>query len=256
MGPDLLAVLPTEAFAFALLLARTGCACMLLPGIGEAELPATVRAGFAVALSVLLLPVVEPLVSTLPSRPPAAALMVAAEVATGLWLGWLTRILVLALPMAGQVIAGLAGWSNVLQTDALLGGQVSALSRAWALAATVALLASGLYALPLAALAGSYRLIAPGALLPAADSAQQVVAALGAATALVLRLASPFVLGSMVWHSALALLARLVPQLQVYFMAMPGQILGGVLLLAVLASALLAGWLGEMRSGFALLPGG
>ena len=256
MGPDLLATLPEEAFAFALLLARTGCACMLLPGLGEAELPATVRAGFAMALSVLLLPVIAPLVGAMPARPAQAALMVAAEVATGLWLGWLTRILVLALPMAGQVIAGLAGWSNVLQNDALLGGQVSALSRALALAAPVALLASGLHALPLAALAGSYRLIPPGSLLPAADSAQQVIAAMGTASSLVLRLASPFVLGSMIWHTALALLARLVPQLQVYFVALPGQILGGVALLGLLASATLVVWLGEMRGGFALLPGG
>ncbi len=255
MPPDLLANLPDQAFAFALLLARTGCACMMLPGIGEAELPAMVRAGFAVALSALLLPVVSPLVPAIPANGMGAGFMVVAEVVTGLWFGWLTRLLILALPIAGQVIASLAGWSSVLQPDAVMGGQASAISRALALAAPVALLASGLHALPLAALAGSYRLIPPGALLPAADSLQQVVAAMGVAFALVLRLAAPFVLGGMIWQAALALLSRLVPQLQVYFVAMPGQILGGVLLLAVLGSAMLTLWLQGAHAGFLLLPG-
>ncbi len=112
-----------------------------------------------------------------------------------------------------------------------------------------------MHALPLAALAGSYRLIPPGALLPAADSLQQVVAELGVAFALVLRLAAPFVLGGMIWQAALALLSRLVPQLQVYFVAMPGQILGGVLLLAVFGSAMLTLWLQGARAGFLSLPG-
>ena len=43
---DLLTQLPVWAFGFVLVLARCGCACMLLPGIGEVELPATIRAGF------------------------------------------------------------------------------------------------------------------------------------------------------------------------------------------------------------------
>ncbi len=256
MDADLLADLPHQAFAFALMLARIGCACMMLPGIGEAEVPAMLRAGFAVALSALLLPGVAPLVPAIPAGGVDTGLMVVAEVVTGLWFGWLTRLLVLALPMAGQVIASLAGWSSVLQPDAVMGNQASAISRALTLAAPVALLASGLHALPLAALAGSYRLIAPGTLLPAADSGEQAIAALGVAFALVARLAAPFVLGGMIWQAALGLLTRLVPQLQVYFVAMPGQILGGVLLLAVLGSAMLAVWLQGARAGFALLPGG
>ena len=45
----LLAALPGWAFAFALVLSRTGMAVMLLPGLGEAEPPPIVRAGLALA---------------------------------------------------------------------------------------------------------------------------------------------------------------------------------------------------------------
>lgn len=250
-----LASLPGWAFAFALVLARVSAACMLLPGIGEAELPTTVRAGFAVALTILLLPVLQPALPAEPGSVLASFAMVAAETATGLWLGWTTRLLMLALPLAGQIAASLLGLANVLQPDPALGAQTTALSRLLGVAAPVVILVSGLYALPLAALAGSYRLIPAGQLLPASDSAAAAVRAVADSFALGVRLAAPFIVAGIVWQVGLGLLSRLVPQLQVYFAAMPGQILGGLLLLGLLSAAMLAAWQSHVASAFAVLPG-
>lgn len=251
----LLAALPGWAHAFLLVLARVGSAAMLLPGFGEAEVPAPVRAGLAVALTLVVLPVVAPLLPPEPANGLAALLAVAAEVVAGLWLGWLARLWVLALPMAAQIAAGVIGLANVIQPDAQLGPQTSALSRLFSLAAPVAIMATGLHALPLAALEGSYHVIPPGLALPGGDAAQAVVSGVGASFALALRLAAPFVLAAIVWNIALGLLSRLVPQLQVFFAAMPAQILGGILLVGLLSTAVLAAWLGEVRAGFAALPG-
>jgi flagellar biosynthetic protein FliR len=251
----LLAALPAWAFGFALVLARVGAAAMLLPGIGEAELPMTIRAGFALVLTVLLLPVLQPGLPPEPGAPLALLAMVAAEIATGLFLGWLARLPMLALPLAGQIVASLLGLANVLQPDPTLGPQTTALSRLFGLAAPAVILASGLYALPLAALAGSYRLIPAGDLLPAADTARSTVAAVADFFALGVRLAAPFIAASIVWQVGLGLVARLVPQLPVYFAAMPGQILGGLLLLALLVAGLLAAWQAHLDSVFRALPG-
>jgi flagellar biosynthetic protein FliR len=109
--------------------------------------------------------------------------------------------------------------------------------------------------LPLAALAGSYGLIPAGTMLPAADTAATAARAVATAFTLAVRLASPFLLVSIVWHVATGLLARLVPRMQVYFVVMPAQILGGIVLLGVLATALLSAWEGAVRTGFSLLPG-
>lgn len=258
MTPDdaaFLAALPGWGFAFGLVLARVGAAVMLLPGLGEAELPSVVRAGLAVALTALLLPGIGPAVPVPPPDPLVGAGMVAAELFTGFWLGWLARLLVQALPITGQIVSYMLGLSNVLQPDPVLGTQSTALARLLSLAAPVLLLASGLYALPIAALAGSYRLIAPGALLPSGDASESVVQGVAQAFGLALRLAAPFVLASIVWQIALALLARLVPRLQVYSVAMPGQILGGLILFAALATAVLGAWQEAVRAGYAQLPG-
>jgi flagellar biosynthetic protein FliR len=251
----LLAALPGWAWAFMLVLARVGSAVMLLPGFGEAEVPMPVRAALAVALTLVMLPVVAPHLPPEPADGLRALLAVVSVVLAGLWLGWLARLLVLALPMAAQIAAGMIGLANVLQPDPALGPQSSALARLFALAAPVAIMAAGLHALPLAALEGSYHVIPPGLALPGGDAAQAVVQAVGTSFALALRLAAPFVVAAIVWNVALGLLAKLVPQLQIYFAAMPAQILGGILLVGLLSAAVLSAWLGELRSGFAALPG-
>jgi flagellar biosynthetic protein FliR len=251
----LVATLPAWAFAFVLVLARIGSAMALLPGLGEADPPAMVRVGLALAVTVLLLPGIAPSIPPVPEASAQAAFMTVAEIVTGLWIGWLARLLVLALPIAGQFIAYMLGIANVLQPDADLGGMATPIERLFAIAAPLAILATGLYALPVAALAGSYRLIPPGTLLPAADTAETAVRAAAAAFALAVRLASPFLLVSIVWHVATGLLARLVPRLQIYFVVMPAQILGGIALLAVAATTLLTAWQASVFSGFASLPG-
>jgi flagellar biosynthetic protein FliR len=251
----LLATLPAWAFAFVLVMARVGAAIMLLPGLGEAEPPAMLRLGLALGVTALLVPGIAPSIPAVPESGVQAALMVATEVITGLWLGWLARLLVLALPVAGQFIAYMLGIANVLQPDQELGGQATPIARLFAIAAPLAILVTGLYAVPLAALAGSYRLIAAGAPLPAADATEIAIRTVTGSFALALRLASPFLLASIVWHVATGLLARLVPRLQVYFIVMPGQILGGMILLAAVATAFLAAWQTALRSGFAALPG-
>ncbi len=250
----LLAALPGWGFALLLVLARAGTALMLLPGVGEAEVPAMPRAGLALAVAVLLLPSVAERMPGVPDAPLRAAAMVVAELACGLWLGWLARLPMLALPVAGQVISYLLGLSSVLVPDATLGGQGTAVSRLFALAAPVLILVSGLYAFPLAALGASYALVPPGALVPAADGAAAVLAAVGSSFALSLRLAAPFVLASVVWQVAAGLLARAVPRMQVYFVAVPGQILGGLALLGLLGGALLGAWRGGVADAYALLP--
>jgi flagellar biosynthetic protein FliR len=251
----LLAALPEFGFGFVLVLARVAACVMLIPGLGEAEVPAPVRAGFAAVLAMLLLPVVQPLLPAPPGAPAGTLMLVGAETMVGLWLGWLARLVLLALPLAGQIAAAMLGLANILQPDPALGAQTTALARLFALAAPVLVLAAGLHALPLAALAGSYSVFPPGAALPGADAAEVVVGALAASFGFGLQLAAPFVLASLVWQVGLGVLARLVPQLQVYFAAMPGQILGGLLLLGLFAAAMLETWRAHAGDAFAALPG-
>jgi flagellar biosynthetic protein FliR len=118
----------------------------------------------------------------------------------------------------------------------------------------VLLLASGAYLLPLSALADSYTAWPAGAAPPTTDIMQTVLQAVTSHFTLALRLASPFLLIGLVWQLGLGLLSRLVPQLQIYFAALPGQVLGGLLLLGLLSGSLAEIWLRETTESFGRLP--
>ena len=251
---ELLAALPSLSFATMLVICRVGMVVMLMPGLGEAEAPATVRAGLAIGISVLLVARVAPLVPSVPDGG-AGPQMLLAELMTGAALGWLARLPVLALGMAGALIATLLGLTSILQPDPALGGQSTALARLLGLAAPVLILSSGLYVLPLSALAGSYDVVGPGGVLPAGDIADMFVKVAGSALTLAVQLSAPFLIASFVWQIAVGLLARVAPQLQAFAVAAPGQILGGLVLLGLLASRLISTWEGGVSASWATLPG-
>ncbi len=210
-----------------------------------------VRAGLTLALVMLVLPGVGLVV---PAEGWTCAAMVAAELMFGAVLGWLARCITLALPMAGQIISFMAGLSSVVSPDPAL-GQSSAIMRLFSIAAPVLAIETGLWALPVAALSGSYDLVPPGHLIPIADSVDGAVRAVAEAFGLALRLAAPFVVASVVWQIALGVLARLIPQLQVYFAAIPGQIAGGLLLLGLLSAGMVEAWIEAARGSLSALPG-
>lgn len=251
----LLAGLPDLGFGAMLVLCRISAAVMVLPGFGETEVPVVLRIGLAVGVTLLIFPGVQ---AALPGAGDSVLrdlTMIASELGFGLLLGWLARLMALSLPIAGQIISTQIGLASVLQPDPALGSQTTGVSRVLALAAPVLILSSGLYALPLGALAGSYRLVPPGGLFSVGDAAQSVAIATEACFSLALQLSTPLILAGFVWQAMLGLLAKLVPSLQVYSLSLPGQVLGGLLLLALLIGPMLGVWMQAVRSSFASLPG-
>ena len=241
--------------AFALTLARVGAAMALLPGLGESGAPATVRIGVALGITILLLPDLQPM------TPPVAGIR-HSDGADGGRGGSDRPVVRLGRPddrlgsaHRAQFIAYLIGLSSVLQPDAELGSQSTALGKLFELAAPMLILSTGLYVLPLKALDGLFRLIPPGHMLAAGDSAEVALHAVGTAFGLAVQLASPFVVADIVWHVAIGQIARAGARMQIYFVSMPGQILGGLALLMLTGSAIILAWRDSAESFLGLLPG-
>jgi flagellar biosynthetic protein FliR len=241
--------------AFALVFARVGAAMVLLPGLGESVAPAIVRIGVTLSITILLLPDLQPMIPPMPEAGTRMGLMIAGEVITGLWFGWLARMIVLALPIGAQFIAYLTGLSSVLQPDPELGAQSSVLGKLFEMLAPMMLLLSGLYKLVLTSLDGLFRLIPVGHVLPAGDTAQVAVHAVGTGFALALQLASPFVVLGIGWHLAMGQIARIVSRVQIYFVSIPGQIMAGLALLAITGSAIILAWHDSAEVFLLTLPG-
>jgi flagellar biosynthetic protein FliR len=242
------------AFHAVLVFARLGAAVMLLPGLGEVEIPAMLRLALGLGLVFALLPVVAPGLPLMPDQPGPLARLVAVEVVLGLWFGLLTRVLAIALAQAGQVMSLMFGLASPLQGDVVLGGAATALARLMGMGTVALVLASGLHEVPLRALAASYSVLPVGE-LPTGAAASALAEMAEHSMALAMQLAGPFVLATMLFNGALGLLARLAPQSQVFVAATPVQVLGGFALLGLLLPMLLGFWGRGMEAGFLRLPG-
>ncbi len=248
-------LLPAFTFSYLLVVCRIGVAVALLPGLGEAELPASTKVAVALAVSALLWPTLESRLPPPPAEPALAAWQVTGECLIGLWLGLLARTIAVSFAMAAQYLGLLLGLSSAVLFDPSFGSAGTALTRLMGLGAVMVLFASGLHVLPIAALAGSYRVFPAGAGLPSEVAADSVVAAVAASIALAFALAGPFVIAAVVFQLALGLLSRLVPQMQVFFVALPLQLVAGLALLSALAGTMTSVWLDAVRALLNGLPG-
>jgi flagellar biosynthetic protein FliR len=251
----LLRDLPGLAFGLILVIARVGTAMLAGPGLGESEIPATVRAALAGLVALLVLPLLRTQLPPVPTTVAGLVGMLALEIVIGAWLGFITRVLVLALSIAADIISYMVGWSNVLQLDPSLGAQVPAVQRMFSLAAVALLFTTGLYLLPLRAIIGSYALIPVGSGFDSGGAAQLLIRALGESFGLALRLAAPFIITALVWHAGMGFVARLEQSIPVQMVAAPAQILAGIVLLLATIAILFSSWSAAMLQSFSVLPG-
>ena len=94
--------------------------------------------------------------------------------------------------------------------------------------------ATDLHHLAIAAIRDSYAFLPPTGIPGTGDAATLAIKAVGQGFALAVQLAAPFIAFGILFNLGLGVLSRLMPQLQVFFLAMPATILiGMVVLLAV-----------------------
>ena len=226
---------------YLLVFARTGAMVMLLPPIGDANVPPRVRLMLALAITLALAPtVITTYPQTAPQNTVALALLILQEVTAGLMIGAVARIIVSAMSVAGFLIASQTGLSYAETLDPTSAGQQGAVvGNFLSMLAIVLIFASNLHHLAIGAVAGSYHLIPPGTSLPTGDMAELAIRIVSSAFALGFQLAAPFLVFGFAVNAGFGVLARLMPQLQVFFVAMPVNILVGFVIMSLLIGGMM-----------------
>jgi len=236
-------VIVQEATLILLLFARIAAMLMLMPMVGDDSVPRQVRLllamGLTVALSGLLRPAVLPLLGADEVR---LGILLLGETITGLALGMLARMFFQAAVMAGSIVSLQTGLTTAIIFDPAMGGQVPMLGKLIGLAAALFCFSLGLHEWWFAGLVHSYTSFPPGTPLAAGDWATLAVATAGKATALAVSLAAPFLVFGILFNVALGFAARLAPAIQIFFVAQPLLIAGGIALLSVTVGAMLIGF--------------
>lgn len=246
---------------FLIVLCRVGAIVMTAPGIGEHDCPMRIRAGLALGITITVLPVVQGKIFAISGEairmPFIAMAVVAGELLFGIFIGLLARLIAMSLIIAAQMIAVFTGLASVIQADSDLGASSTAIAHLMNVLLPVVFLTSGLYALPLLAVSGSYSVFPAGHVtgVMIGDMAMTLTETVTQSFHIAMQLASPFVLVGTLWPAMLGVLNRLMPAIQVYGIAMPAQILGGVFLLALLIQIIVGTWSEKIEGLLLSLPG-
>jgi flagellar biosynthetic protein FliR len=250
-------LLPDVAWLFLLMFARLGTLIMLMPAIGERVIPPRIRIGFALAASFILYPLVSANLPVMPDGFAAIVVLVIQEMLIGFVIGLSIRLLLSALQVAGNIIAFQMGLGFAMNIDPSQGGQQSVLiGNFLGLLGTVMIFASNLHHLAIAGMVDSFKLFPSGGALPLGDSVAFAIDMAESAFRIAVQISAPFIVFGLVFYLGLGVLSRLMPQLQIFLIAMPLSIVAGFILLAVLLASLIGLYLdhlGEALGRFLLL---
>jgi flagellar biosynthetic protein FliR len=239
-----ISLLPALAAAFMLVFARIGAMVMLLPGLGESNIPVRIKLAIALLLTLVILPLHRSAyhIDLQGSLAPLLVLMVH-EIVIGIVLGATARVTLSALQVAGSVIAQQLGLGFVTAVDPTQGQQGVLVGNFLTMLGVTLLFATDSHHLVIAALNDSYAIFAPGEPMSSGDVAALAIRAFAAAFKIGMQLSAPFLVFGLVFNIGLGVLARLMPQMQVYFVGVPLSILAGFLIFAVVLAAMMGTYL-------------
>lgn len=250
-----IASLNSIVLIYLLVFCRVGGMVMLMPAIGDSLVPTQVRLVFAVALSFVMTPSLAQnyhIVS--PNSEVALALLVIHELIIGILIGLMARMLNSVFSVAGFFIANQSGLSMAQTFDpSSTSDQGAILGNFLQLMGTVVIFATNLHYLVISAVGGSYHLIPPGAALPTSDMAQLTLDYICDAFRLGFQLAAPFIVFGLVINLSFGVLSRLMPQLQIFFVVMPINVMFGFSMLAMFLGTMISVYLDFFSSHMKML---
>ncbi len=226
------------------------------PVFSSRYIPGQVRAIAPLFLAVFTLPFVNPV--GIPRDIVGLALYVVNEFAVGLAIGYVGSVVLSTIQVAGHFIDAELGFGMVNVLDPQYGMPVPLFGNFYYLTALMFLIGAGGDRMIVAALIGSYRQIPPGAIISAPPPAF-VTGLMSGVLTTALKISAP-VLGSLFMVTlALGVVARAVPQMNVFMVGLPVKLVAGLLVLAAtfpLLPGLLEGVAGDMLKAMETVIGG
>lgn len=229
-------------FAIFLVFARAGAIMMLLPGFGEVGVPSQIRLTLALAVSLIVGNIVGADLPVMPAQPMQLTGLIAQEVLIGLFFGAMARMMMSALVVAGQVAGMQTGLAFAQSFDPSQGQQGAILASFLNLTAITLIFSTGLHHMFLTGIVGSYAIIPAGTIPILGDVAEMGTHVVAQSFKVGLQMAAPLIAFGLIFYLALGVLSRLMPQVQIFFVAMPANVYAGLAIFAISLGAILSVW--------------
>jgi flagellar biosynthetic protein FliR len=218
---------------FLCLVARSGGFLTTAPFLSSRNIQASLRGFMSVLLALLFLPLFTVENALFTENGWAFALILLRDVGLGLVLGYAANIVFSCFQVAGQIIDRQIGFGMVNIVDPQSGQQVPLVGNFLSLMAMLIFLAFDGHHFLLHALWSSWRLIPPGGGWNSSNLVWEVLRAITVMFIAGIEIATPILGALLLADLALAVLARTMPQLNIFVVGLPLKSLLGLFTLAL-----------------------
>lgn len=223
---------------FFLILLRISIILFMFPFFNSRGVPPLVKSGLVLIITIVLFPVIN-IADNFPQTSLEMGLMIVSELIIGIILGLLVQTVFEGIRMMGHVVGFQTGFAIVNIMDPQSGMQVSILSNmAYFVAMVIFLLFNGHHIL-LNAIKQSFDLIHLGTLSLGKPVFHEIIKAFGEMFVIAVKIGAPAIAALFFTKVAFGLVTKLIPQMNIMIVAMPVQIVIGLLFFGVCLNAIL-----------------
>ncbi|RLJ41184.1 flagellar biosynthetic protein FliR [Litoreibacter meonggei] len=233
-------ITPDHIWAVSLVVFRVGAAMAFLPAFGEQVVPMRVKLAATLSFSAILTPIIWPAIEHVNSQREWFAL-IGPEVASGLVVGFVFRLLVFALQVTGTIAAQSTSLSQFFG-GGLGADPQTAFSTLFVVSGLCLAVMLGLHIRVVELLISSYESFPIGVWPGSGPTAEWAITKISTMFGLGFTLAGPFVLASLIYNLGLGAINKAMPQLMVAFVGAPAISFGGLLLLLMSSPIILTVW--------------
>ncbi len=234
---------------FMAVFARLSIFVYLLPGVGETVIPQRVRLSVALMLTLLLAPLLSPMMNFPNMTVTGGALLIAKEAFCGFVLGFAVRMLVFGLQILGNIVSQALSISQVLG-EGIATEPNTTISTLLMMAGVTLLVTLNLHVEAVGVFYKSYETFPLGTMPNIDNTAYWMVQKAMEVFAFGVTLALPFIILNFVYNLMIGFLNRAMPQLMVSFVGMPAITGAGLFLLVISTGSILTFWVRSYYGSF------
>lgn len=236
-------------FGLFLVFCRIGCSLMLFPLFADNGVTPTVRLVLAGGLSMICYPAIADQMPQYSPMPFFVISSIFSEIMTGIFIGLVVRLFLSAVHILGMVIAAQSGLAMATLFDPAQALQNSLPGIFFSVLILCLMALMDLDHMLIKGLLSSYEKFKVGEFILGGEFyLESIVGAIGESFSLGIRLSMPFIIVSVLVMLASGVIARLMPSIQIFFVAMPAQILVLVLTLAFSVSVICTVFIDEYKA--------
>ncbi|MEO0636883.1 MAG: flagellar biosynthetic protein FliR [Pseudomonadota bacterium] len=251
-----ISVLPQVTIIFLLIFARVGTLFMLMPGFSNQAINARLRLSIALMVTLVMFPLLQPRFGDVPTDLVQVLALLGRELLIGFVLGLTAAFVISTTQVAGTIIANQVGLAYSQTFDPTQGVQGVVLGSFLSTLAAVMIFVTDLHHLAIGAMFASYDLFNPGATADAESAFMLAVRMVSQSFSIATQMSAPFLVFGLIFYLGIGVLSRLMPQVQIFFVAMPATIAIGLVILALILGTMMGWYLMYVRDVLNMLAGG